>query len=97
MRLQHQIDLTNDEGLIALVKELESYPGGLKPRENHDAEFGGLIVPLKLKSDAGTLSFFTATTVFGTAVDITFSELIIESFMPGDAFTAAAMREAVGE
>ncbi|MDP1626644.1 helix-turn-helix domain-containing protein [Parvibaculum sp.] len=97
MRLQHQIDLTNDEGLIALVKELETYPGGLKPRENHEAEFGGLIVPLKLKSDAGTLSFFTATTVFGTAVDITFSELIIESFMPGDAFTAAAVREAMGE
>ncbi|MDP3329554.1 MAG: transcriptional regulator, partial [Parvibaculum sp.] len=45
----------------------------------------------------GTLSFFTATTVFGTAVDITFSELIIESFMPGDAFTAAAVREAMGE
>lgn len=97
MRLQHQIGVTNDEGLIALVKELESYPGDDTPGKTHDAQFGGLIVPLKIRSDAGILTYFTTTTVFGTAVDITFSELIIESFMPGDAFTAAAVREAMGE
>ncbi len=92
-RLQQQIELANDEGLAALVKELEAYPGGKKPSEGYKSEYGGLIVPLKLKTDAGTLSFFTTTTVFGTAVDITFSELVIESFMPGDAFTAETVRE----
>ncbi len=92
-RLQQQIELANDEELAALVKELEAYPGGKKPSEGYKSEYGGLIVPLKLKTDAGTLSFFTTTTVFGTAVDITFSELVIESFMPGDAFTAETVRE----
>jgi len=74
------------------VKELESYPCGKKPSEGYKSEYGGLIVSLKLKADTGTLSFFTTTTVFGTAVDITFSELVIESFMPGDAFTAETVR-----
>ncbi|MBO6666851.1 helix-turn-helix transcriptional regulator [Parvibaculum sp.] len=92
-RLQQQIELANDEELAELVKELEAYPGGKKPSEGYKSEYGGLIVPLKLKTDAGTLSFFTTTTVFGTAVDITFSELVIESFMPGDAFTAETVRE----
>ena len=91
-RLQQQIEITNDEGLAELVKELESYPGGKKPSEGYKSEYGGLIVPLKLKTEVGTLSFFTTTTVFGTAVDITFSELVIESFMPGDAFTAETVR-----
>jgi hypothetical protein len=85
--------MANDEGLAELLKELEAFPCGRQPAEGYDAEFGGLIVPLKIRTDAGTLSFFTATTVFGTAVDITFSELMIESFMPGDAFTAETVRE----
>ena len=92
-RLQQQLGITNDEGLAALVSELEAYPGGKKPVENYDAEFGGLIVPIKFKSEVGTLSFFTATTAFTTAVDITFSELIIETFMPADDFTATTVRE----
>ncbi|NIJ41845.1 transcriptional regulator with XRE-family HTH domain [Parvibaculum indicum] len=92
-RLQQQLELAHGEGLATLIAELEAYPGGRKPVENYDAEFGGLIVPLKFRSEAGTLSFFSATTVFTTAVDITFSELIIETFMPADDFTAAAVRE----
>lgn len=95
-RLQRQVDATNDEGLAELLTELEAFPGGRQPAEGYDAEFGGLIVPLKIRTDAGTLSFFTTTTVFGTAVDITFSELMIESFMPGDAFTADLVREMAG-
>jgi transcriptional regulator with XRE-family HTH domain len=91
-RLQRQIDLTNDETLSALLAELKQFPGAAAAQSGFDAEFGGLIVPLKLRTDAGTLSFFTATTVFGTAVDITFSELVIETFMPGDDFTARTVR-----
>jgi len=38
------------------------------------------------------LSFLSTTTVFGTPVDVTLSELALESFFPADAFTAEVMR-----
>jgi hypothetical protein len=49
-------------------------------------------VPLQLITEAGILSFFSTTTVFGTPVDITLSELALESFFPADASTADALR-----
>ena len=44
-------------------------------------------------TEAGTLAFFSTTTVFGTPVDITLSELALEAFYPADAATAAALRQ----
>jgi hypothetical protein len=38
--------------------------------------------------DEGVLSFISTTTVFGTPVDITLSELALESFFPADAATS---------
>ena len=95
MRLERQVAQTADPGLAALLEELKAMPGGTA--EDIAAEYGGLIAPVKIRTEDGTLTFFTATTVFGTAVDISFSELVIESFFPGDAFTAAAMRAAAGD
>jgi hypothetical protein len=43
----------------------------------------------------GELSFFSTVTTFGTAVDITISELSIEAFFPADAATAEALAGAV--
>lgn len=94
-RLERQIEFTNDEKLATLLEELRSFPGGSRTAKPHQ-EYGGLIVPLRISSDAGTLSFFTATTVFGTAIDITFSELVIETFMPADDFTATTVRALAG-
>ena len=51
-----------------------------------------IAVPLTLRSPLGLLSFLSAVTVFGTAVEITLAELTIESFYPADDETAAAMR-----
>jgi hypothetical protein len=39
------------------------------------------------------LSFFSTTMVFGTPVDITLSELALETFFPADDFTAERMRK----
>jgi len=52
-------------------------------------------VPLRLRTETGPLSFFSTTTVFGTAVDVTLSELAIEAFFPADAATAEALRRAL--
>ena len=50
------------------------------------------VVPFKLVTEAGILSFFSTTTVFGTPVDITLAELAVEAFYPADATTAEALR-----
>ena len=52
---------------------------------------GGIVVPLTLASEEGPLSFISTTTVFGTAVDVTLSEIAIEAFFPANPETTQAM------
>lgn len=97
-RLAQQIDATADPILMALLEELKSYPVPLKAKPHVPCvqdQFGGVAVPLELRTGGGILSFLSTTTVFGTAVDISLSELAIESFFPADAFTAETMRRLV--
>jgi hypothetical protein len=50
------------------------------------------MVGLTIAREDGTeLSFFSTVTTFGTAADITVSELSIEAFFPADATTAATL------
>jgi transcriptional regulator with XRE-family HTH domain len=54
-----------------------------------------IMVQLKLapiNAGDGVLSFFSTVTTFGTAVDVTVSELSVEAFFPADAETAARLR-----
>ena len=91
-RLRKQVQVTGDEVLKGLLEEVSSYPAG--------KDFGGenleqaVLVPLKIRSPLGLLSFMSTTTVFGTPVDVTLSELAIELFFPADAATAEAVRRA---
>jgi transcriptional regulator with XRE-family HTH domain len=95
-RLRQQIDATADPVLAALFDELRGYPGV----DDHASDgaiasfqrYGGLVVPVRIRSDGGILSFFSTTTVFGTATDVTLAELTIESFFPADEATAEALR-----
>src|SRR5215204_518505 len=98
-RLQHQIDVTADSLLLELLRELRDYPvpdGDATSNEVSEEEYAGIVVPLQLVTDAGVLAFFSTTTVFGTPVDITLSELAIESFFPADAHTAATLGRMAG-
>jgi hypothetical protein len=49
-------------------------------------------IPFKMRYEGEVLSFFSTTMVFGTPVDITLSELALETFFPADELTAARMR-----
>jgi hypothetical protein len=49
-------------------------------------------VPLKLRTEAGVLSFLSTTTIFGTPVDVTLSEIALETFFPADEATARVLR-----
>lgn len=83
-RLRHQIALSGDPVLIQLLQELRGYPvpaGGSEP----EPDYAGLAVPIRLATERGELSFFSTTTVFGTPVDVTLSELALETFFPMDA------------
>jgi hypothetical protein len=85
--------LSGDPALSALHEELAGYPcddAAVSP----DLEAGAIAVPLRLRSDGGELSFISTVTTFGTALDVTVSELSIESFFPTDAATAAFLRSA---
>lgn len=90
-RLARDVEITADAQLAELLAELRAYPGGeAKHLVNGDAS---VVVPLKIRTPEGAvLSFFSATTVFGTAVEVTLSELVLEAFYPADDHTAAALR-----
>ena len=79
------------------MKELREYPapaGSGSAPQRRSRRLASVVVPLKLESPAGTLSFISTTTVFGTPVEITLSELALETFFPADAPTAAFLRSA---
>jgi transcriptional regulator with XRE-family HTH domain len=86
-RLRHQIDVTADPVLVELLAELESYPVA-EAHHGQMEDYGGVLVPLRLRTEQGVLSFFSTTTVFGTPLDITLAELAIESLFPADPQTA---------
>ena len=92
-RLRRQIDLTADPVLEALLAEVSGFPGGEADAGAHDLEHA-VLVPLKVRTSLGVLSFVSTTTVFGTPVDVTLAELAIEQFFSADAATANAVRRA---
>lgn len=96
-RLQRQVDSAGDPVLVELLAELRAYPAPpatvavLAPAEEGHPD---VVVPFRLATGSGILSFLSTTTVFGTPVDVTLSELAVESFFPADAATAEALRRA---
>jgi transcriptional regulator with XRE-family HTH domain len=99
-RLSQQIDATADATLTALRDELRAYapPPGMRAGPPPGAgDYGGVAVPFQLILGEGFLSFVSTTTIFGTPLDVTLSELAIESFFPADAGTAEALRRLAAE
>jgi transcriptional regulator with XRE-family HTH domain len=94
-RLRHQASVTSDPVLTELLEELSAYPVGReRPMQgSQDREDTGVFVPLQLITKVGVLSFLSTTTLFGTARDITLSELGLEAFFPADAETAELVRQ----
>lgn len=94
-RLQQQLELTGDACLESLLEEVVGYPlpeGAAEQDLEH--EHLGVLLPLKLRTATGVLSFISTVTVFGTPHDITLQELAIESFFPADEYTASELRRA---
>ncbi|HSM96356.1 MAG TPA: helix-turn-helix transcriptional regulator [Rhizomicrobium sp.] len=90
-QLRQRIELTADPKLIALQKEVLSWPA--PPAPAHVAPGDAIVIPFKVRIRAGLLSFFTTTMMFGSPVDVTLSELAIESFFPADEATRALVQK----
>lgn len=94
-RLRRQIEASGDEELSALRDELVALPAPPMGRGVRlEVAVEGLVVPLQLRAGDDVLTFIGTTTVFGGPVDVTLSELAIESFFPADAATADHLRGA---
>ncbi|CAN5518526.1 helix-turn-helix transcriptional regulator [soil metagenome] len=95
-RLQRQALLSGDAALAELHAELLAYPGvevapsaAVEPSEL-------LFSPMRVRSQGEELLVFSTLATFGTALDVTLSELAIESFFPGDAATREILRRRFG-
>ena len=91
-RLRRQVALTSDAELATLYDELRGYSDS--PPTSIVPEHSAVVVPLRLRHEAGELAFFSMVATCGTPSDITVAELVIESFFPADAFTASILRSA---
>lgn len=91
-RLRQQIEAAADAGLAELERELSAYPGPRPTPAHHHDPARDIAVPLRLRLGDEILSFISTVTVFGTPLDVTLSELAIESFFPADPDTAESLR-----
>ena len=92
--LNRQVEITADAFLMELYQELKGYPKPKSLRANlptKEIDYSRFAIPLRLLTKEGELSFISTVTVFGTPIDVTLSELAIESFFPADEETAKIM------
>ncbi|HEV7327150.1 MAG TPA: helix-turn-helix transcriptional regulator [Bosea sp. (in: a-proteobacteria)] len=94
-RLRQQIRATADPLLAELLTELLSYPVPAAPtgkNKTQEETEPPIVVPLQLRLGESVLSLISTTTVFGTPVDVTLSELALETFFPADEATGQVLR-----
>jgi transcriptional regulator with XRE-family HTH domain len=90
--LGRQHDLSPDDELESLRTEVLGYArlAGCEPRTQFGP--GRLAVPMHLRVAEGSLRLLVTVATFGTALDATLSELIIETFLPADPETKAILQ-----
>lgn len=93
-RLERQVAASGDPDLAQMLAELSAYPGMHLERTGHREAADWVFVPLVLRGRDGgpELRFFSTLATFGTPLEVTTAELLIESFFPADEVTSAALR-----
>lgn len=84
-RLRRHVQLTADPELVDLLDELEGYPCDQVAEEVPGP--GEVVVPLRLQVGDAELTMLSTVATFGTPLDVTVAELVIETFFPADDFT----------
>ena len=80
-RLEDDLARSGDAGLHALQDELLSLPAPPtpNPQDNPDSSLAGIAMPLEISADGVLLRFISTTTVFGTPIDVTLSEIAVRA------------------
>jgi transcriptional regulator with XRE-family HTH domain len=92
-RLDHQILASPDAGLAELAREARCYPGVAEPSQETASPADRVFVPLRIMSRGRELRFLNMVATFGTALDVTAAELVIEAFYPADPATTQTLKE----
>ncbi|MFI7640112.1 helix-turn-helix domain-containing protein [Nonomuraea sp. NPDC049400] len=93
-QLRRQSEMSGDGRLAELHDELAAYTyPGVDLNVAHVPGPADILVPLRIAAGDRVLSMFTTIATFGTPVDVTVSELAIETFWPNDEETAAAFQD----
>lgn len=92
-RLLHQANATGHRDLRELYDEVSEYPAPPGAADKPACvDPMGIVVPLRIRTPYGDMSFFSMITTFGAPEDVTLSELAVEAFFPMDRATEALLR-----
>lgn len=96
MRLHRQNAALADPAISELEEELAAYPSGPRAASGLHPDTALIAQPMRIRMGDAVLSFISTSSVFGTPLDITLSEIALEMFFPADAETAAFMQRMRG-
>ena len=86
--MRHTLAATHDRALAELIDELEEFaPSAARVISEHP----DVVLPLDLEVAGLELSFVSTITTFGSARDVTLSELSIETLYPANPHTAEVL------
>ncbi|TDC69325.1 helix-turn-helix domain-containing protein [Streptomyces hainanensis] len=94
-RVRHHLALRSSPELRAVYEEVAGYPAPAPARDGVAA--AGYALPMRITVAGRRLSFLSTVTTFNTPLDVTVSELAVETFLPADPETARALPELVAE
>ncbi|WP_380284946.1 helix-turn-helix domain-containing protein [Kitasatospora purpeofusca] len=98
-RMGQQVGLVRSQPLRALLEEVRAYPeppGAAADGAEDITELFPFALPLRIAHEGRVLSFLSTIATFNTPMDVTVSELAMETFLPADPETAAYLQAAVG-
>lgn len=88
--LRRAVETSGDASVQAILTEVLTYPTPLaRVAKEPPDEAHRFATPLRIATAHGVLTFLSTTTVFGTPIDVTVSELALEMLLPADKRTIA--------
>ncbi|WP_330175992.1 helix-turn-helix transcriptional regulator [Streptomyces sp. NBC_01498] len=91
-RMERQVALRSSDALRRLYEEVSGYPADTGEHgEDQGPAAHPYALPLRIEVGGRVLSFISTATTFNTPMDVTVSELAVETFLPADPETAAAL------